>query len=91
MMDSESLKFWNSVYAAPDCDSDKLIDALRWRGSRAYIVVEIAGYTRSLPISKDAARSILKDAAYVRALEYKSGVYLIAEGVEKPPAPQKTE
>ena len=84
MMDSESLKFWNSVYAAPDCDSDKLIDELRWRGSRAYIVVEIAGYTRSMPISKDNARSILKDVAHIRALEYDGGVYLIADGVEKP-------
>ena len=68
MMDSESLKFWNSVYAAPDCDSDKLSDELRWRGSRAYIGVEIAGYTRSMPISKDSSLSILKDAAYVRSL-----------------------
>ena len=83
MMDSESLKFWNSVYAAPDCDSDKLVDELRWRGSRAYIVVEIAGYTRSMPISKDNARSILKDVAHIRALEYGGGVYLIADGVEK--------
>ena len=83
MMDSESLKFWNSVYAAPDCDSDKLIDKLRWRGSRAYIVVEIAGYTRSMPISKDNARSILKDVAHIRALECDGGVYLIADGVEK--------
>ena len=83
MMDDESLKFWNSVYAAPDCDSDKLVDELRWRGSRAYIVVEIAGYTRSMPISKDNARSILKDVAHIRALEYGGDVYLIADGVEK--------
>lgn len=83
MMDSESLKFWNAVYAAPDCDSDKIIDALRWRGSRAYLVVEIAGYTRSIPVSKGDARSILKDKAYLRALEYKNDVYLIADGVEK--------
>ena len=83
MMDSESLKFWNSVYAAPDCDSDKLVDELRWRGSRAYIVVEIARYTRAMPISKDNARSILKDVTHIRALEYGGGVYLIADGVEK--------
>ena len=83
MMDDESLKFWSAIYAAKDCDSDRLVDALRWRGSRAYIVVEIAGYTRLIPISKDAARSILKDAAYVRALEYKDSVYLIADGVEQ--------
>ena len=83
MMDSESLIFWNAIYAATDCDSDKLSDELRWRGSRAYIVVEIAGYTRSMPISKDNARSILKDVAHIRALEYGGGVYLIADGVEK--------
>ena len=83
MMDDESLRFWNAIYAAPDCDSDKLIDELRWRGSRAYIVVEIAGYTRALPISKDNARAILKGAAHVRALEHNGGIYLIADGVEK--------
>ena len=86
-MNDEDVLFWNLIYAATDCDSDRLVDALRWRGSRAYIVVEIAGYTRLMPISKDAARSILKDAGYVRALEYKDSVYLIAEGVEKPPTP----
>ena len=78
MMDRESLKFWNAIYAAKDCDSDKLIDELRWRGSRAFLIVEITGHTRLIPISKDAARSILADAAYVRALVYKNGVYLIA-------------
>jgi len=87
MMDDESLKFWNTIYTATDCDSDKLIDELRWRGSRAFLIVAIVGYTRLIPISKDAARAILKDAAYVRALEYENNVYLIAEGVEQPPTP----
>ena len=87
MMDNESLKFWNAIYTATDCDSDKLSDELRWRGSRAFLIVEITGHTRLIPISKDAARGILKDAAYVRALVYKGRVYLIADGVEQSAPP----
>ena len=86
-MNDEDLEFWNLICAAGTCDSDSLIDALRWHGSRAYLIVEIAGYTRSMPISKDTAKSILKDKAYLRALQYKNDVYLIADGVEQAPTP----
>ena len=81
-MDDDSEEFWAAICGAALRDSDSLMDALRWHGSRAYLIVSIAGYDRPVSVSKVVARSILRDRAHVRALEYEDDVYLIADGVE---------
>lgn len=86
-MNENDVLFWNLIYTAEPYDSDALIETLRWRGSRAYLVVSIAGYNRIMSIGKAIARSILRDKANVRGLEHEGDIYLITDGVDTPPYP----